>query len=44
MSVNLTGILGDLSSALPSTQDVLQNVLVGAGAIGAALLTGWIIL
>lgn len=32
MSVNLTGILGDLSSALPSTQDVLQNVLVGAGA------------
>jgi hypothetical protein len=32
MAVNLTGILSDLSSAIPSSQDVLQNVLVGAGA------------
>lgn len=32
MSVNLTGVLSDLSSAIPSTSDVLQQVLIGAGA------------
>lgn len=32
MSVNLTGVLSDLSSAIPSSNDVLQQVLVGAGA------------
>ena len=32
MSVNLTGVLSDLQSAIPSSTDVLQQVLVGAGA------------
>ena len=32
MAVALTGILSDLSSAIPSSSDVLQQVLVGAGA------------
>lgn len=32
MGVNLTGVLSDLSSAIPSSQDVLQQVMVGAGA------------
>lgn len=32
MAVALTGILSDLSSAIPSSSDVLQQVLLGAGA------------
>jgi hypothetical protein len=32
MAVNLTGVMGDLASVLPSTSDVLQQVLIGAGA------------
>jgi hypothetical protein len=32
MSVNLTGVLGDLTSALPSSSDILQQVIIGAGA------------
>ena len=32
MAVNLTGVLGDLAGALPSSSDVLQQVLLGAGA------------
>lgn len=32
MAVDLTGVLADLSSAIPSSSDVLQQVLLGAGA------------
>lgn len=32
MAVNLTGVLSDLASAIPSSSDVLQQVLLGAGA------------
>ena len=32
MAVNLTGVLSDLSSAIPSSSDILQQVLLGAGA------------
>ncbi len=32
MGVNLTGVVGDLSSLIPSSSDVLQQVIVGAGA------------
>lgn len=32
MAVNLTGIVGDLSSLIPSSTDVLQQVIIGAGA------------
>ena len=32
MAVDLTGVLSDLSSAIPSSSDVLQQVLLGAGA------------
>lgn len=32
MAVALTGILGDLTSAIPSSTDILQQVIIGAGA------------
>jgi hypothetical protein len=32
MAVNLTGVVGDLSSLIPSSSDILQQVLLGAGA------------
>jgi hypothetical protein len=32
MAVNLTGVVGDLSSLIPSSTDVLQQVIIGAGA------------
>jgi hypothetical protein len=32
MAIALTGILSDLTSAIPSSSDVLQQVLLGAGA------------
>ncbi len=32
MAVNLTGIVGDLTNLIPSSSDVLQQVLLGAGA------------
>lgn len=32
MAVNLTGVLSDLQSAIPSSSDILQQVLIGAGA------------
>lgn len=32
MAVALTGILGDLTSAIPSSSDILQQVIIGAGA------------
>lgn len=32
MAVVLTGVLSDLSSVIPSSSDVLQQLLVGAGA------------
>jgi hypothetical protein len=32
MSVSLTGVVGDLSNLIPSSSDVLQQVIVGAGA------------
>ena len=38
MAVALTGILSDLSSAIPSSSDILQQVIIGAGA--TTLLAG----
>jgi hypothetical protein len=32
MAVALTGILSDLSSAIPSSSDILQQVMIGAAA------------
>ena len=32
MAVDLTGILGSLTSAIPSSSDILQQVIIGAGA------------
>lgn len=32
MAVVMTGLLSDLASAIPSSSDVLQQVLLGAGA------------
>lgn len=32
MAVVLTGILSDLSSVIPSSSDVLQQLMIGAGA------------
>lgn len=32
MGVNLTGIVGDVTNLIPSSTDVLQQVIVGAGA------------
>ena len=32
MGVNLTGVVGDLGNLIPSSTDVLQQVIVGAGA------------
>jgi len=32
MAIALTGVLGDLSSAIPSSTDILQQVMIGAGA------------
>lgn len=32
MAVNLTGVVGDLTNLLPSSNDILQQVIVGAGA------------
>ena len=32
MAIALTGILSDLSSAIPSSSDILQQVMIGAGA------------
>ena len=38
MAVALTGILSDLTSAIPSSSDILQQVIIGAGA--TTLLAG----
>ena len=32
MAVNLTGAVGDLASLIPSSTDILQQVIIGAGA------------
>jgi hypothetical protein len=32
MAVNLTGIVGDMTSLIPSSTDILQQVIIGAGA------------
>jgi hypothetical protein len=32
MAIALTGVLGDLTSLLPSSGDLLQQVILGAGA------------
>jgi hypothetical protein len=32
MAVNLTGIFGDMAGLLPSSGDILQQVIIGAGA------------
>jgi hypothetical protein len=32
MAVNLTGIFGDVAGLLPSSGDILQQVIIGAGA------------
>lgn len=31
MGVNLTGVVGDLTNLIPSSQDIVQNVILGAG-------------
>jgi hypothetical protein len=31
MAVNLTGIVGDLTNLIPSSNDLVQNVILGAG-------------
>jgi hypothetical protein len=38
MAVALTGIVGDLSNLIPSSSDILQQVIIGAGA--TTLLAG----
>lgn len=32
MAVPLTGVIGDLTNLIPSSSDILQQVLLGAGA------------
>ena len=38
MAVNLTGVLGDLTSLIPSSGDILNQVIIGAGA--SVILSG----
>ena len=38
MAVALTGVVSDLSSLIPSSSDILQQVIIGAGA--SVLLSG----
>ena len=38
MAVVLTGILSDLSSVIPSSSDILQQLMIGAGA--SVILSG----
>jgi hypothetical protein len=32
MAVNLSGVFGDMANMLPSSGDILQQVIIGAGA------------
>ena len=31
MAVNLTGVIGDLTNLIPSSNDLVQNIVLGAG-------------